>query len=175
MAEKSSDHIRQNRPPRVQISYEDPYDSEKMVELPFVMGILSDLSGNDSPVEKVSMEERDFVDVTADTLDSYVEAVAPGVVFNTENKLDEEEGGRLGVSLQFRKMEDFNPTQVARQVPALKELLEAREQLANLQRYINSKPKAQDNIRDLLNDPDLLAALAARAKEEAESDQGDEG
>lgn len=160
-SDKSTSFIKRNRPPRVNISYEDPYDSEKMVELPFVMGVMSDLSGNSSSVEKPPMEERDFIDVTAATLDDFVESIRPAVAFNVENRLGDG-AGRLGVSLEFTTMEDFNPAQVARQVPALKKLLEAREHLANLQRYMNSKPKAQAQIRQLLNDPELMAALAQR-------------
>ena len=139
-SDKATDFIKRNRPPRVNISYEDPYDSEKMVELPFVMGVMSDLSGNDSKVEKPAMEEREFIDVTAATLDDVMEGIAPGLSFNVENKLDEDSKDRLGVSLHFSNMEDFNPAQVARQVPALRKLLEARMHLANLQRYMNSKP-----------------------------------
>lgn len=159
-SDKSTDFLKRNRPPRVNISYEDPYDSEKMVELPFVMGVMSDLSGNASPVDKPDIEERDFTDVTSHTLDDYMKSVTPGVSFNVENKMSG--GGRMGVSLKFEKMDDFNPAEVARQIPALKKLLEARQHLANLQRYMNSKPKAQEQIRKLLNDPDLMAALAER-------------
>lgn len=160
-SDKSTDFLKRNRPPRVNISYEDPYDSEKMVELPFVLGVMSDLSGNASEVDKPEMEERDFADVTAATLDDYMKSVAPGVSFNVENKLGEGDG-RMGVTLKFESMDDFNPAAVARQIPALKKLLEARQHLANLQRYMNSKPKAQDQIRKLLNDPELMAALAER-------------
>lgn len=167
-SDKSTDYLKRNRPPRVNISYEDPYDSEKMVELPFVMGVMSDLSGNASEVEKPDMEERDFVDVTAATLDDYMKSVAPGLSFNVENKMGGD--GRMGVSLHFESMDDFNPAEVARQVPALKKLLEARQHLANLQRYMNSKPKAQEQLRKLLNDPELMAALAERetAKDNSE-------
>lgn len=161
-SDKATDFIKRNRPPRVNISYEDPYDSEKMVELPFVMGVMSDLSGNASNVEKPEMEDRDFIDVTASTLDDVMEAIAPGLSFNVENKLDADSKDRLGVSLHFSSMQDFEPAQIARQVPALKKLLEARMHLANLQRYMNSKPKAQKQIKQLLNDPELLAALADR-------------
>lgn len=171
-ADKSTDFIKRNRPPRVNISYEDPYDSEKMVELPFVMGVMSDLSGNASPVEKEAMEERDFVDVTAASLDEFMESITPGLSYNVQNELGGE--GRMGVSLEFRAMSDFEPAAVARQVPALKKLLEAREHLANLQRYMNSKPKAQDQIKQLLNDPELMAALAARESAKGASDEGTE-
>lgn len=165
-SDKSTDFLKRNRPPRVNISYEDPYNSEKLVELPFVLGVMSDLSGNASEVDKPDMEERDFVDVTAATLDDYMKSVAPGVSFNVENKLGDGEG-RMGVSLKFESIDDFNPAAVARQVPALKKLLEARQHLANLQRYMNSKPKAQDQIRKLLNDPELMAALAEREQKKS--------
>ena len=165
-SDKSTDFLKRNRPPRVNISYEDPYDSEKLVELPFVLGVMSDLSGNASEVEKPDMEERDFVDVTAATLDDYMKSIAPGLSFNVENKLGEGEG-RMGVSLKFESLDDFNPAAVASQIPALKKLLEARQHLANLQRYMNSKPKAQDQIRKLLNDPELMAALAEREQKKS--------
>ena len=168
-SDKSTDFLKRNRPPRVNISYEDPYDSEKMVELPFVMGVMSDLSGNASEVEKADIEERDFTDVTGTTLDDYMKSVAPAVSFNVENKMGG--GDRLGVTLKFESMDDFNPAKVAAQVPALKKLLEARQHLANLQRYMNSKPKAQDQIRKLLNDPELMAALAER---ESQKDKPEE-
>ena len=171
-SDKSTDFIKRNRPPRVNISYEDPYDSEKMVELPFVLGVMSDLSGNASEVDKPEMEERDFVDVTAATLDDYMKSVAPGVSFNVENKLGEGDG-RMGVTLKFESMDDFNPAAVARQIPALKKLLEARQHLANLQRYMNSKPKAQDQIRKLLNDPELIAALAEREQKKSADGSAD--
>lgn len=169
-SDKSTDFIKRNRPPRVNISYEDPYDSEKMVELPFVMGVLSDLSGNASTVEKPAMDERDFVDVTSATLDDYIESVKPGLSFNVDNKMGDG-AGRMGVSLEFKSMDDFGPAQVARQIPALKKLLEAREHLANLQRYMNSKPKAQEQIRQLLNDPELMAALSERSKAQEGEDE----
>lgn len=169
-SDKSTDFLKRNRPPRVNISYEDPYESEKMVELPFVMGVMSDLSGNASEVEKPDMEDRDFVDVTSATLDDYMKSIAPGVTFNVENKVGDEKG-RMGVSLHFESMDDFNPAAVARQIPALKKLLEARQHLANLQRYMNSKPKAQDQIRKLLNDPELMAALAEREKAKTDPEE----
>lgn len=164
-SDKSTDFIKRNRPPRVSISYEDPYDSEKMVELPFVMGIMSDLSGNASPIEKPAMEDRDFVDVTAATLDEYIDSIRPGIAYHVENRMGDG-AGRMGISLEFSSIDDFNPAAVARQVPALKKLLEAREHLANLQRYMNSKPRAQEQIRQLLNDPELMAALAERSRSE---------
>lgn len=168
-SDKATDFLKRNRPPRVSISYEDPYDSEKMVELPFVMGIMSDLSGNASEVEKPPVDEREFRDVTAATLDQFMADIEPGVAFAVDNKLDATSTDRLGVHLKFTSMSDFGPAQIAEQVPALKKLLDARKQLANLQRYMNSKPKAQEQIKMLLNDPELMAALAARSDAGGES------
>lgn len=163
MSDSGSGYIKRNRPPRVSIQYEDPYESEKMVELPFVMGMLSDLSGNNPGVEKEDVTERTFTGITKDTLDDYMASLEPGMSFAVENKLDPNSKDKMGVDLKFHSMEDLEPTQIARQVPALKKLLEAREQLASLQRYMNSKPKAQEHIKRLLADPELLAALGDQA------------
>jgi len=165
-SDSATGFIKRNRPPRVNISYEDPYDSEKMVELPFVMGVMSDLSGNASPVEKPPVGERDFTDVTASTLDSYMASVRPGVSFAVENTLDPDSTDKLGVTLEFSQMADLEPAAIARQVPSLRKLLEAREHLANLSRYMNGKAKAQDHIKALLSDPELMAALAARSADD---------
>lgn len=162
-SDSGSSFIKRNRPPRVQIAYADAYNSNKMVELPFVMGVMADLSGNNPGVEKADFAERSFTPVTKDTLDDYMSSVQPGVTFMAPNTL-EPGGAKIGVDLKFSKMEDLEPAAIAKQVPALAKLLEARQQLANLKSYMASKPKAQDHIKKLLNDPDLMAALAERAK-----------
>lgn len=170
-SDSGSGFIKRNRPPRVQIQYEDPYDSEKMVELPFVMGVMSDLSGNNPGVEPEAAEDRTFSDVTKDTLDDYMGAMKPGMTFAVGNKLDPESGQKLGVNLQFEKMDDLEPAAIARQVPAMRKILEAREQLANLQRYMSAKPKAQEHLAKLLNDPELMAALANSAESKKTDDE----
>jgi type VI secretion system protein ImpB len=95
--------------------------------------------------------------------------VKPGLAVMVENKLKDGGGGKLGINLRFNSMDDFAPAQIAKQVPALNELLEARQQLADLLLYMTSKPKAQEQIRDLLNDPERLKVLAAQAKAEADA------
>lgn len=161
-SDSATGFIKRNRPPRVQISYADPIDANKQVELPFVMGVMSDLSGNASKVEKPPVADREFTQVSTDTLDDYMESVAPGLSVNVDNKLDPEMGGKLSVNLEFKKMADLSPGEIARQVPALNSLLEARQQLANLQRYMNGKSGAQDQLKALLSDPKLMAALNER-------------
>lgn len=163
--------IKRNRPPRVQISYEDPYDAEKQVELPFVMGVMADLSGNASKVEKPPMADRKFSSVDMDNFDDYMESVEPTVTFRVENKLGEQAGEQMGVNLTFKKMDDFTPAAIARQVPALRALLEAREQLANLQRYMDGKVAAEDQLRQLLANPELMKALQER-RAEAQQEAG---
>jgi type VI secretion system protein ImpB len=132
------------------------------------MGVLSDLSGNNPGVDKPAVEERTFTDVTKDTLDEYMASIQPGVTFTTENRLEDGSASKVGVALQFNSMDDFEPARIAAQVPALKKLLEARQHLANLQRYMSAKPKAQEHIKKLLADPELMAALAERGDDAEE-------
>jgi type VI secretion system protein ImpB len=155
--------IRRNRPPRVHILYEDPYNADRLVELPFVMGVMSDLSGNNPGVEKPKVDERKFLEFDMDNFDNRMTAIEPGVSMRVSNKLSDGSGEKLSVSLRFKKMEDFNPAQVARQVPSLAKLLEAREQLSNLLRYMDGKVAAEDQLKKLLNDPQLMTALRDRA------------
>jgi type VI secretion system protein ImpB len=155
--------IRRNRAPRVHITYEDPYDAERLIELPFVMGVLSDLSGNNSAVEKPKVEERKFLEFDMDNFENRMAAIEPGVTMRVENKLGDESGEKLSVNLKFEKMADFTPAAVARQVPATAKLLEAREQLANLLRYLDGKVAAEDQLKKLLSDPQLMSALNERA------------
>jgi type VI secretion system protein ImpB len=155
--------IRRNRAPRVHITYEDPYDAERLIELPFVMGVMSDLSGNNSTVEKPKVEERKFLEFDMDNFENRMAAIEPGITMRVENKLGDESGEKLSVNLKFEKMADFTPAAVARQVPATAKLLEAREQLANLLRYLDGKVAAEDQLKKLLNDPQLMTALNERA------------
>mgnify|MGYP000376064391 FL=1 len=170
-SDSATGFIKRNRPPRVQISYSDPIEANKQVELPFVMGIMSDLSGNASKVEKPPVADREFTAVSSDTLDDYMESVAPGLAINVDNKLDPEQGGKLSVSLNFKKMADLSPGEIARQVPSLNTLLEARQQLANLARYMNGKSGAQEQLKQLLADPALMAALNERRAAKGDSEE----
>lgn len=167
-SDSATGFIKRNRPPRVNISYADPYQAQKNVELPFVMGVFSDLSGNASEVEKPAFADRNLTLVSQDNLDEYMESIEPGVSMSVPNKLTDEEGAKLGVSLKFKKMDDLSPGEIARQVPALNKLLEARQQLANLQRYMNGRVAAQDQLQDLLSDKDLMAAIGAKTGGDAE-------
>jgi len=167
--------IARNRKPRVHISYEDPYDADKRVELPFVMGVMADLSGNASEVAKPDMNQRKFLDIDMDTLDKRMAAIQPGLAMKVPHRLgdsaDKDGEGRLAVELHFSKMEDFAPAEIARRVPALKEKLEAREKLSNLLRYMDGKAAAEEALRKLLADRDLMTVMQGKLKPGATPDE----
>ena len=162
----SQKFIARNRAQRVQIEYEvEVYGSEKKVELPFVMGVLADLSGN--PVEPLPpIVDRSFLEIDIDNFDERMKAIKPRVAFSVPNTLTGE--GQLLVELTFESMEDFSPAAVAGKVDSLKQLLDARTQLANLQTYMDGKSGAEAFINKLLADPALLKSLAAAPKPQLE-------
>ena len=153
--------IRRNRAPRVHIAYDDPFDADKKIELPFVMAVMSDLSGDSSDVEKPDIADRAFLDIDMDNFEQRMAAIEPGTSFRVKNRLGDGDD-QLSVKLKFKKMTDFTPASVARQVPALSKLLEAREQLANLSRYMDGKADAEAKLRELLKDKALMAALSEK-------------
>ncbi len=159
MAKSGQRFIKENRAPRVHIEYEvETYGSMQKVDLPFVMGVLSDLSGK-SLVEKKSLDQRDFVEIDMDNFEQRMAAIAPRAAFNVDNTLTGE--GKLAVDLTFKTMEDFSPGAVAKNVPALAKLLEARQELNDLMLYMDGKEGAQDLLEKVLKDPELMKALAA--------------
>jgi type VI secretion system protein ImpB len=174
MAIKSGQRfIRENRAPRVHIEYEvETYGSRQKVELPFVMGVLSDLSGK-SRVEKKPMDKRDFVEFDMDNFDNRMEAIAPRAAFNVDNTLSGD--GKLAVDLEFRSMEDFSPGAVAKKVEPLAKLLEARTQLEDLLSYMDGKTGAQDLLDRVLKDPDLLRAISAAKQGEGAAPKTGDG
>ena len=153
--------IRRNRVPRVHISYDDPYDANRKIELPFVMAVLADLSGPCSDVEKPNVGERGFLDIDMDNFEQRMAAIEPGTAFTVKNRLGDGDD-KLSVKLKFSKMGDLTPDAVARQVPSLAKLLQAREQLANLMRYMDGKAAAESKLKELLKDKALLSALGEK-------------
>jgi type VI secretion system protein ImpB len=169
MAKTGQRFIKENRAPRVHIEYEvETYGSRQKVELPFVMGVMSDLSGK-SEVEKKTLDKRDFLEFDMDNFEQRMEAIAPRAVFQVQNTLTGD--GKLGVDLTFKSMEDFTPGAVAKQVPSLNKLLEARNELSDLMAYMDGKDGAQDLLDKVLKDPDLMKSLAG-TKPASESSEG---
>jgi len=156
----SQKFIARNRAPRVQIEYEvELYGAQKKIQVPFVMGVLSDLSGE--PAESLpSVDERRFLAIDIDNFDERMKSMKPRVAFRVPNTLTGE--GSLNVDITFESMDDFSPAAVARKVDALNKLLEARTQLANLVTYMDGKSGAEDLIAKILNDPALLKTLAEK-------------
>jgi len=160
----SQKFIARNRAPRVQIEYDvELYGAQKKVQVPFVMGVMSDLSG-DAKEPLPNVDDRKFLEIDIDNFDERMKSMKPRVAFTVPNTLTGE--GNLAVDITFENMEDFSPAAVARKVDALNKLLEARQQLSNLITYMDGKAGAEDLIAKVLNDPALLTSLAAKAKPE---------
>ncbi|CAN5468791.1 type VI secretion system contractile sheath small subunit [soil metagenome] len=164
MSKSSQKFIARNRAPRVQIEYDvELYGAEKKVQLPFVMGVLADLSGKPAdPLAPVG--DRKFLEIDTDNFDSRMKAMKPRAAFAVPNTLTGE--GEMKVDITFESMDDFSPAAVARKVDALSKLLEARTQLSNLVTYMDGKGGAEDLLAKVLEDPALLQTLAASKKPE---------
>jgi type VI secretion system protein ImpB len=158
----SQKFIARNRAPRVQIEYDvEVYGAEKKVQLPFVMGVLSDLSGKPAdPLAPVS--DRKFLEIDVDNFDSRMKSMKPRVAFSVPNTLTGE--GNMSVDLTFESMDDFSPAAIAKKVDSLGKLLEARQQLQNLVTYMDGKGSAEELVGRVMKDPALLASLASSAK-----------
>lgn len=162
MGTSSQKFIARNRAPRVQIEYDvELYGAEKKVQLPFVMGVMADLSGK--PADALpAVADRKFLEIDVDNFDARMKSMKPRVAFQVPNTLTGE--GNLPVDITFESMDDFTPAAIARKVDGLKNLLDARQQLSNLITYMDGKTGAEELITKVLNDPALLSTLSAEAK-----------
>jgi type VI secretion system protein ImpB len=167
VAESSQKFIARNRAPRVQIEYDvELYGAEKKIQLPFVMGVLADLSGK--PSEALPpIVDRKFLEIDVVNSDSRMTAIKPRAAFQVPNALTGE--GNISVDITFDSMDDFSPAAVARKVDSLSKLLEARQQLSNLVTYMDGKSGAEELIAKVLQDPAILKSLAATKKPADES------
>lgn len=169
MAKKKSSQkfIARNRAPRVQIEYDlELYGAEKKVNLPFVMGVMGDLSGK--PAEGLGpVADRKFLEIDVDNFDERLKATKPRVAFQVPNTLTGE--GNLSVDISFESMDDFSPAAVARKVDALKKMLDARTELSNLLSYMDGKSGAEELMARVIKDKALLNALTSAPKQEDES------
>jgi len=161
--------IARNRAPRVQIEYDvELYGSEKKIQLPFVMGIMADLSGKPSePLPPVA--ERKFLEIDIDNFDERMKGVSPRAAFTIPNTLTGE--GELAVDMSFESIDEFSPGAIANKVEPLRHLLEARTQLNNLLSYMDGKVGAENLLAEVLRDPSILKTLAAQSKQASHSDE----
>jgi type VI secretion system protein ImpB len=169
MAGSSQKFIARNRAPRVQIEYDvELYGAQKKVQLPFVMGVMADLSGKPAdPLAPVS--DRKYLNIDVDNFNDRLKSMKPRVAFQVPNTLTGE--GNMSVDITFENMDDFSPAAVARKVDSLNKLLEARSQLDNLIAYMDGKDSAEELINKVLNDPALLSSLTAAPKPADDADQ----
>lgn len=163
------------RPPRVNISYEvETGGAIEEKELPFVMAVLGDFTGQPTePLEK--LKDRKFAEVTLDNFDDVLASMKPHLAFTVDNKLSDEEGGKIAVDLNFKSLDDFSPDRVAQNVEPLQKLLELRSQLADLRGKIQSNDKLDEILQSALSDEEKLNKLKAELEAEKGDEAGDEG
>lgn len=169
MSNNSQAFVGRNRAPRVQISYDvETGGVQKKVELPFIMGVMADLSGK--PAEALpGIGDRKFTEIDVDNFDDVMKAAKPRVVFQVPNALTGE--GNLNVEMTFDKMEDFSPAAIAQKIEPLRKLLQARTELSNLLSYMDGKDSAEELVAKALQDPGLMKSLAAAPKSADEASQ----
>jgi type VI secretion system protein ImpB len=143
------------RPPRVHITYDVHIgDAIEMKELPFVMGVLSDLSGNpDEPLPR--LRDRKFVEIDRDNFNSVMKGMKPRLAFKVENKLADD-SSQMGVELRFNNVDDFEPENVVNQVEPLKKLLEVRRHLSDLLAKTDGNDKLNDRLQEIVSNTELL-------------------
>jgi type VI secretion system protein ImpB len=165
----SQKFIARNRAPRVQIEYDlETYGAEQKINLPFVMGVMADLSGK--PEEALpAVSDRKYLEIDVDNFDERMKSAKPRVAFQVPNTLSGE--GNLNIDLTFESMDDFSPAAVAQKVDSLNKLLTARTQLANLLTYMDGKGGAEELVAQLLNDPALMQALSATPMPDKDSER----
>ena len=172
MARQSTQHkLDRVRAPRVQITYDvEVGDAIEVKELPFVMGVLGDFTGQ--PIDPLPrLKDRKFVEVTPDNFDTVLESMKPHLAFSVENKLSEDaNAGNIKVDLNFKSLEDFSPDNVARQVKPLRELLELRDRLSDLRGSMQGNDKQEELLRDAVTDKDKLARLKSELGKEGSNE-----
>jgi len=172
MANNSTQHkLDRVRPPRVQITYDvEVGDAIEVKELPFVMGVLGDFTGQ--PVEALAkLKDRKFVEVNPDNFDDVIASMKPHLAYSVENKLSKDPDTKLKVDLNFKSMDDFSPENVARQVGPLRELLELRARLSDLRGNMQGNDKLEELLRDAVSDKDKLAKLREEIGFKGESNE----
>lgn len=171
MADSTQKKLERVRPPRVSIAYEvETGGAIEKKELPFLMGVLGDFSGQ--PTEPLpKLKERKFVEVTPDNFDDVLASMKPHLAISVENKLSEDaNAGKLGVDLTFKSLDDFSPDAVARQVKPLRELLDLRTKLSDLRGTLQGNDKLEDILQSTLGDADKMNKLKAELGTDGGSD-----
>lgn len=176
MADSAQKKLDKVRKPRIHITYDvETEGATEKKELPFVVGAMGDYSGNAPSKEKKALKDRNFIEIDKDNFDDVMERVGPGVRFKVDNELEEGDK-QMMVDLKFDKMEDFEPQNIAKQVPALKKLLEARQQLEEILGKADLSDNLENVLEDVLQNNDKLQALVNElgpVEDEAVSEETD--
>jgi type VI secretion system protein ImpB len=163
MAKESLQHtLDRVRAPRVQITYDvEIGDAIEMKEIPFVVGVLSDLSGKpDEPLPK--LKERKFIEIDRDNFNNVLEGMKPRVAYRVENKLTEDDG-QVAVELRFKSMDDFHPERVAEQIEPVRKLVEARKRLSEMLNKLDGNDKLDELLQDIISSTESLEKLNKEA------------
>lgn len=176
MAESTQKKLSRVRPPRVQITYDvEIGDAIEKRELPFVVGIMSDLAGK-SKIPQAKLRDRKFTEVDRDNIGDVMSSLAPRAAFQIDNKLAND-GTKLNIDLNFRNMEDFDPVNVISQVKPLNELLKARRKLNDLLAKLDGNDELDGILADVIGNTErqqeVRSAVASMAP--AEDDEADGG
>jgi len=174
MAESVHKKLGRVRAPRVNITYDvEVGGAIEMKELPFVMGVLGDFTGH-AEEGRARLRDRKFVEVNPDNFDEVLASMKPRLAFAVNNKLsDDPEAGKIGVELQFESLDDFSPEAVAQQVPAVKKLLELRQQLADLRGSIQTNEALEEILQQSVGDEEALGRLRTELESEAPEEEED--
>lgn len=172
MARESTQHkLDRVRPPRVHITYDvEIGDAIELKELPFVVGVLADLSGK--PDEALPrLRDRKFVDIDRDNFNDVLKGMKPRLAYKVDNKLTNDES-KMGVELRFNNLDDFEPEQVVNQVEPLRKLLEVRKQLSDLLAKTDGNDKLNERLQEIISNTELLRKIgqetgATDSKEES--------
>jgi type VI secretion system protein ImpB len=158
MPESTQKKLSRIRPPRVQITYDVHIgDAIQMKELPFVAGILADLSGK--PAEALPpLKDRKFVEIDRDNFNDVLASAAPRLVLRVPNRLAKDDS-MLNAELQFESMDDFEPVRIIERIEPLAKLFEARTRLVDLLAKLDGNDKLDALLQDVINNPESQKAL----------------
>lgn len=160
MAESVHDKLRRVRKPRVHITYDvETGGAQEQKELPFVVGVMGDYSGDNTEGKK-SLKERKFVNIDRDNFDETMNKIAPTAGFRVENTLADD-GSEIAVDLKFNSMDDFDPERVVEQVEPLKKMMEARNKLRDLMTKVDRSEELENVLEQVLQSSDELAKLSS--------------
>jgi type VI secretion system protein ImpB len=169
MADSYQDRLKRVRPPRVKIDYKvETEGAEPITELPFIVGVMADLSGMAAEGVKKPMKQRKFIEIDRDNFNRVMAQQQPRVAYTVENKLTGDGNERLNVELNFRSLQDFDPARVAEQVPILNELLQVRKKLTELQSKIEGNDALEKLLGDVLQNTEKRQAVADLQKKKEE-------